>query len=430
MMLPVDRSVWEAPVVSLHENGLWYFLRAAPCLPKGNNFIIDSLGQFFAVTAGKRSSGTRAVGDLRRSLGLFSRTEKENALVAPKCDKLNSCPPPAGLKGEIDMNRLMHTLMFLFFVFMMTIPNPVMAVTTLKLATVTPSHHAYAVGANEFARLIKEGTNGEVIVKVFPAGQLGKGERELLEGIQLGTIDMAVTATGPVSNFSENMGVVDLPFLFTGYDHVDKVLDGAVGRRLLDDLKSAGIKGLSFFENGFRNFTNSRRRLKSPEDFKGLKFRTMENPVHLSSVRRLGAQAVPMSWGEVYTSLQTGVIDGQENPVAVVYTCKLSEVQKYLSLTGHFYSPAPLSMSLKKFGQLKPALKKLFLKAALKAAAFERKVIRDNEARQLKELKNQGMKIDTVDKALFIKAMAPVYNKFFDKYPGWKGIVEKIRGTR
>jgi len=327
------------------------------------------------------------------------------------------------------MNRLIHTMLFMILVFTLINLSPVMAATTFKLATVTPAHHAYAIGANEFARLISEGTGGEVIVKVYPAGQLGKGEREVLEGLQLGTIDMAVTATGPVSNFSENMGVVDLPFLFTSPDHVDKILDGPVGRRLLDGLKSAGIKGLAFFENGFRNFTNSKRILKRPEDFKGLKFRTMENPVHLASVRRLGAQAVPMSWGEVYTSLQTGVIDGQENPVAVVYTCKLSEVQKYLSLTGHFYSPAPLSMSLKTFEKLNPARQKLFMEAALRAAAFERRVIRDNEARQLKELKTQGMKVDTVDKALFIKAMAPVYNKFFDKYPGWKGIVEKIRGT-
>ena len=307
---------------------------------------------------------------------------------------------------------------------------PVYAKTTLKLAVVTPPHHAYALGAKEFARLVKDGTGGEVIVKVYAGGQLGKGERELLEGLQLGTIQLAVTATGPVSNFSPSMGVVDLPFLFTSPDHVDKVLDGAVGRELLDDLESAHIKGLSFFENGFRNFTNSRRRLRKPKDFIGLKFRTMENPVHLASVRQLGAQAVPMSWGEVYTSLQTGVIDGQENPIAIIHAYKLSEVQKYLSLTGHFYSPAPLSMSLKSFNQLKPEWQKLFLEAALEAAAFERKIIRDNEARQLKDLKAQGMVVDTVEKRPFIDAMAPVYDNFSMKYPDWKKILKKIRATQ
>lgn len=328
------------------------------------------------------------------------------------------------------MKRCIQMSLFLFLGLTLLITMPAQAKTTLKLATVTPAHHAYAVGAEEFARLVNEGTNGEVIVKVFSGGQLGKGERELLEGMQIGTIDMAVTATGPVSNFSPNMGVVDLPFLFTSPEHVDRVLDGPVGRELMDGLQSAGIQGLAFFENGFRNFTNSRRRLTKPEDFKGLKFRTMENPVHLASVRQLGAQAVPMSWGEVYTSLQTKVIDGQENPVAIVYAFKLSEVQKYLSLTGHFYSPAPLSMSLKKFKALKPEWQRLFMEAAVKAAAFERKLIRDNEAKQLQEIKARGMIVDTVDKTVFVEAMAPVYNMFYEKYSGWKAIVEKIRAAQ
>jgi tripartite ATP-independent transporter DctP family solute receptor len=324
--------------------------------------------------------------------------------------------------------KVFHMLLLLALVLL--IPSAPEAKMTLKLATVTPPHHAYALGAKEFARFVEEATKGEIIIKVFPGGQLGKGERELLEGMQIGTIDMAVTATGPVSNFCENMGVVDLPFLFTGPQQVDKVLDGPVGRQLLDDLESAKIKGLAFFENGFRSFTNSKRALVKPADFKGLKFRTMENPVHLESVRQLGAQAVPMSWGEVYTSLQTHVIDGQENPIAIVHSYKLNEVQKYLSLTGHFYSPAPLTMSLKKFNELKAEHRKLFLDGALKAAAFERKLIRDNEAKQLAELKAQGMVVSVVDKNTFVEAMAPVYAKFFEKYPGWKGIVEKIRATR
>ena len=308
--------------------------------------------------------------------------------------------------------------------------GPAMAKKTFKLATVTPSHHAYNQGAREFARLIKEGTKGEVIVKVYPGGQLGKGERELLEGMQVGTIDMAVTSTGPISNFSPDMGVLDLPFLFLSPAHVDKVLDGKVGRALLDSLSSANIKGLAFMENGFRNFTNSKRPLEKPADFAGLKFRTMENPVHLASVRQLGALATPMSWGEVYTSLQTGVIDGQENPVAIIHANKMNEVQKYLTLSGHFYSPAPLTMSLKKFNSLKPEWQKLFMDAALKAAAFERKVIRDNEAKQIKELKKWGMDVRTVDKAVFVEAMAPVYDKFKGENKNWVVIIEQIKAQK
>ncbi|MEE4352500.1 MAG: DctP family TRAP transporter solute-binding subunit [Desulfatiglans sp.] len=328
------------------------------------------------------------------------------------------------------MKRFAFTALGFLSVVVFTYTGSVLAETTLKLATVTPAHHAYNAGAREFARLIAEGTQGEVTIELFPAGQLGKGERELLEGLQLGTIHLAVTATGPISNFSPNMGVVDLPFLFQTSQHVDTVLDGSVGRELLDDLESMGIKGLAFFENGFRNFTNSRRELKRPSDFKGLKFRTMENPVHLASVRQLGAQAVPMSWGEVYTSLQTKVIDGQENPIAIIHAFKLSEVQKYLSLTGHFYSPAPLTMSLKKFKALKPAWQTLFMNAALEAAAVERKIIRDNEAKQLKELEAQGMVVTLVDKGLFVDAMDPVYVAFSKKYRDWERFLKKIRATK
>lgn len=327
------------------------------------------------------------------------------------------------------MKRIAWVYPFFLFLFIQFVALPVQAKTTLKLATVTPAHHAYALGAQEFARLIEEGSDGQIIIKVFSAGQLGKGERELLEGLQIGTIHLAVTATGPVSNFSPAMGVVDLPFLFTDPQHVDQVLDGPIGRELLDGLQAAGMQGLAFFENGFRNFTNSSRPLQRPDDFKGLKFRTMENPVHLASVRQLGAQAVPMSWGEVYTSLQTKVIDGQENPVAIIHAYKLDEVQKHLTLTGHFYSPAPLIISLNVFKGLEPQWQKLFFEAAVKAAAFERKLIRDNEAKQLKEIKARGMVVNTVDKAVFIEAMTPVYHTFFEKYPQWKKIVEKIRAT-
>jgi TRAP-type transport system periplasmic protein len=303
-------------------------------------------------------------------------------------------------------------------------------VMKLKLATVIPAKHAYNVGAREFSKRIKDATGGTVDIRVFPGGQLGTGEREVLEGMQIGNIDLAVTATGPISGFCPSMMVLDLPFLFRDCTHVDRVLDSMIGRDLLDDLEKSGLKGLAFFENGFRNFTNSARPLLKPADFKGLKFRTMENPVHLDSVRQLGAQAVPMSWGEVYTSLQTKVIDGQENPVAIIHAYKLNEVQEYLSLTEHFYSPAPLTMSLKRFASLKPEWQDLFIKTALEVAAFERKIIRDNEQKQLRDLKAWGMDISTVEKGNFFKAMQPVYEKYIARYPDWKTVIKNITETK
>jgi tripartite ATP-independent transporter DctP family solute receptor len=329
------------------------------------------------------------------------------------------------------MKRLIFTLLCLMFSAGLCSSGAVQAGTLkLKLATVTPPHHAYNQGATEFAKRVREATGGAIDIRVYPGGELGQGERELLEGMQIGTIDLAVTATGPVSGFSESMMVLDLPFLFRDYPHVDAVLDGPVGRKLLDDLEKTGLKGLSFFENGFRNFTNSVRPLREPSDFKGLKFRTMENPVHLASVRSLGAQAVPMSWGEVYTSLQTKVIDGQENPVAIIHVNKLNEVQKYLSLTGHFYSPAPLTMSLRRFESLKPEWQDLLIRIAVEVAAYERKIIRDNEEKQIQDLKAWGMDVRSVDKSLFVKAMEPVYAKFINEYPDWGPIIERIRATK
>lgn len=315
------------------------------------------------------------------------------------------------------------------FVFI-TMGSHAVAKTTLKLATITPDHHAYGQGAREFARLVKERTNGEVVVKVYTGGQLGKGERELLESMQLGLTDLAITATGPVSNFSQEMGVVDLPFLFTSNAHADRHLDGDVGDDLMKSLEKNGIKGLAFFENGFRNFTSKNTPLLTPEDFKGLKFRTMENPVHLKSVRQLGAKAVPMSWSEVYTSMQTGVIDGHENSIGIIYAFKINEVQKKLSMTGHFYSPAPLTMSLRKFNKLTPEHQDIVLQSAKDAAVFERKIIRENERKELKQLEAGGMEISYPDKAPFMEAMQPVYDYYADKYPSWKGILERIQADK
>jgi len=334
-------------------------------------------------------------------------------------------------KGGIDMKRTISIAFCLMVsASLMTALSVHAEVMRLKLATVVAPHHAYNEGAREFARRINGATGGAIDIRVYPGGQLGKGERELLEGMQMGIIDLAVTATGPISGFSQSMMALDLPFLFRDYNHVDTVLDSPVGRKLLDDLERARLKGLSFFENGFRNFTNSVRPLLKPKDFRGLKFRTMENPVHLASVRELGSQAVPMSWGEVYTSLQTKVIDGQENPVAVIHSHKLNEVQRYLSLTGHFYSPAPLTMSLHRFTSFKPEWQRLFIKTAVEVADYERKIIRDNEQKQIRDLKAWGMDVRNVDKAIFITTMKPVYAKFIKQYPDWEPIIEKIRETK
>ncbi len=177
-------------------------------------------------------------------------------------------------------------------------------------------------------------------------------------------------STAPLSGFSPSMGILDLPFLFRDYAHVDKVLDGPVGRQLMDEIEKAGMKGLAFWENGFRNLTNSKRAVKAPADAKGLKIRTQENKIHLAAWKAVGVNPVPMAWGEVYGALQQKAIDGQENPIAVIHSVKLNEVQKYLTLSQHVYSPAMIIISLKKWQSFSKEDQDLLMKAALETAAY------------------------------------------------------------
>jgi len=288
---------------------------------------------------------------------------------------------------------------------------------TMKLSTSVPASHPYNVGAQKFADLIKERTNGRIQITLYPDNQLGKGERELLEGLQQGTIDIYVGSTGPLGNFSPSMNILDIPFLFRDYAHVDKVLDGPIGKALLADLEKANLVGLAFWENGFRSLTNSKAAVRTPADAQGLKIRVMENKVHLLAWKTAGLNPTPMAWGEVYPALQQKVIDGQENPVAVVYAAKLYEVQKYFSATQHVYSPAPIIVSKKRWDQMPKADQELFRKTADEVAQFQRKINRDGDESKLKEMEGKGLVvIRDVDKAAWQKAMQPAFAEFAKQF--------------
>ncbi len=286
-----------------------------------------------------------------------------------------------------------------------------------RLYTPTPTEHVYTLGAQRFADLVRERTQGRIKITVFPSGQLAKGEREALEGLQQGTIDFYVGSTGPVGNFAPSFSMLDVPFLFRDFAHVDKVLDGDIGRSLLADLDRAHLKGLAFWENGFRNLTNSRRPVRQPADVKDIKLRTMENKVHIEAWRSLGAAPTPMAWGEVYGALQGHVIDGQENPIAVIHSTKLNEVQKYLTLTRHVYSPALIVIGSGRWKEIPKADQELMQKVALEVAPYQRKLGRDQEAKWVGELKHHGMDVvETVDAAAWQKAMKPVFDKYAQQY--------------
>jgi tripartite ATP-independent transporter DctP family solute receptor len=285
---------------------------------------------------------------------------------------------------------------------------------TMKLACTQGMDHPYMVGAQKFADLIKERTKGRIAIKLYPSNQLGKGEREMTEGIQQGAIDLLVTSTGPLGGFSPSINILDFPFLFRDFKHVDLVLDGAIGRKLLGDFEKINIKAIAFWENGFRHLTNSRRQVKKVEDGKGLKIRTMENKVHLAAWKAAGFNPTPMAWGEVFTALQQRVIDGQENPIAVFSSNKLWDAgQNYFSLTAHVYSPALLLVNKKTFDAMPREDRQLFLQTGLEVAKFQRKINRDEEEAKLTDATKRGVTVTRdVDRESFRKAMAPAYGEF------------------
>ncbi len=297
----------------------------------------------------------------------------------------------------------------------------------LKLGHAVAPEHPYHLGAIKYSEMIAQRTKNKVKIDVYPSTQLGN-ERDMVEGLQLGTIDLVVTSTGPLGSFVPKMFVVDLPFLFRDREHAYRVLDGPVGRELLEAFSARGIKGLAFWENGFRQITNNVRPIEKPEDLKGIKIRTMENKVHLASFKAFGASPTPMAWSEVYTALQQKTIDAQENPIAIVYYQKIYEVQKYLTLTGHFYSPTPLLMSLKAFNNLPPTIQKIMLDTAVECATYERNLLRDSEAKQLAELKAKGLQVSTPNKQPFQEAAASVYKEFESQFG--KEMIRQIMATK
>ncbi|MFZ5945447.1 MAG: TRAP transporter substrate-binding protein [Bacillota bacterium] len=296
----------------------------------------------------------------------------------------------------------------------------------LKIGHTLVADHPYQKGLEKFGEIVKEKTNGKFSVEIFPSAQLGS-EREAIEGVQMGTIDLTLVSTAPLAGFSDAFLVTDLPFIFTSREHAYKVLDGEIGKAMFDGLKGTGLVGLAYFENGFRNVTNSKLPVVKPEDMKGIKIRTMENQIHMDSFRTIGADPTPMAFGELFTALQQKTVDAQENPLPIIYTSKFFEVQNHLALTGHFYAPAPLLISDSLWNSLSADEKKIFQDAANEARDYERKIILDMDNSLLSELKANGMQVTEPDKAEWQKAMAPVYEKWQDKIG--KDLIDKVQAA-
>ncbi len=284
-----------------------------------------------------------------------------------------------------------------------------------RLGHVVNEKDGFHVAAVKFKELVEKRSNGRIKIQIYPNAQLGD-ERTLLEGLQMGSVDFAVITSGPISNFAPKFAVVDMPFLFKDAKTAYRVLDGSIGKDLLKELEKANLKGLAFAERGFRNLTNNKRPIHKPSDVKGLKIRVMQNPVYVDTFRALGANAVPMAWGDCLTALQQGTIDGQENPVNVIYAFKIYETQKYLAMTRHTYAPAVIMMGLNLWKQFSPSDQKLLLKCAQEAAEYERAWDNGQEAKQLDFIKAHGMTVTYPDLKAFRTAVKPVYDKYRPKF--------------
>lgn len=280
-----------------------------------------------------------------------------------------------------------------------------------------------------FAEAVRERTNGQVEVLVFAAEQLGSNA-EMIEMVEMGSLDAMMLPSGQQANYCPKFTALSLPFLFSDYDHVYRVLDGEIGEELLEGLSDHNMIQLAYWENGLRQFTNSKRAINRPEDMKGLKFRTPEDKLTIAIFNAYGASASPFAFSELYLALQQGTFDGQENPVSNIYANNFQNVQKYLTMVNYQYQPKNMIFSLTTWNRLPADIQKVLKEAAIEFGQEHRKAIRDSADQQLAELKAAGMQVGYPDTAPFIEQAQKVYEDFYSQYPWARDLVKRINALK
>lgn len=297
---------------------------------------------------------------------------------------------------------------------------------------VTDMEHPQNVGNNKFKELVEERSNGRIAVELHIAGALG-GAREIVEGVQLGTITMGDVENGPMDSFVQSAALWNLPYLFTSLDEIHAIQASDIGKNIQANFEDVGIKHLAFNDGGFRYFTNSKHPISTVADFKGLKIRVMESPIYIGMVEALGASAVPMAFSELYTGLQQGTVDGQENPLDLIYAQSYFEVQKYLSLSEHLYYPRQLIMNLDFFNSLPEDLQTIVQECAVEACEYQNNYFVEYTTKMLDVLKEKGMEVSEFDKAAAQEATKGIWVDYYemigngDKAAG-EEIVNRIAG--
>ena len=284
----------------------------------------------------------------------------------------------------------------------------------LKVAHVEPETRSTNRALLIFKQEVEEATNGSIKIEIYPNGALG-GDVQLTESVAMGTIDMALPSTSVLTSYTDNFGILDMPYLFKSSEAAFKAMDGKMGEYFNETLKSSGLINLGYTYNGPRSITNSVREIKKPEDLKGIKVRVMESPVFIDFFRTLGANPTPMSFTEVYTALQQGAVEAQENPPSLIFANKFYEVQKYLSVTEHVHNFLAFIMNAEKFNSLSDEQKNILQEKAKKYIEIQRNMELEDNNKYIELLTEGKLKINILtadEKEEFKKALQPMYDKY------------------
>lgn len=301
----------------------------------------------------------------------------------------------------------------------------------LKLAHVLPVGSNFDVGARKFKELLEESSGGRITVQIY-AGDMTGDEVEAAEMIQSGNLDMGWLSTGSLSAFVKDLMLLDMPFLFEDTDHVNRVLMGPIGDRLLAKFDGTLMKAIAFHEDGWREITSNKKPINSLSDVEGLKVRIMMNDMNADMYKALGALPTPIPSGEIYSSLQTGLVNGQDNGVLVANNVGYIEVQPYVCMIRHFYSSGVVLISEKSWKKLSDGDKVLVREAAVEAGKYQRAWFWKAETDLANELEAAG-KIQVTypeDRTAWVEAVRPVYRKYFEKYPEWESLVQSIKALQ
>lgn len=293
----------------------------------------------------------------------------------------------------------------------------------LKFGHVGEPGSLFAASAEEFAKRANARLGDKAKVVVFGSSQLG-GDKELLQKLKLGTVDFALPST-VMSSEVDAFGLFEMPYLVKDRNHMKKIEKDVVWPMLAPKVEAKGLKIIAVWENGYRHITNSKRPINTPEDLKGIKLRVPEGKWRVKMFQAYGANPSPMKFSEVFTALQTGVMDGQENPFTQIYSAKFQEVQKYLSLSGHVYTPAYVTVGKKKWDSLPADVRKILEDTARETQAFVYETAAKAETDLLEKLKAAGMQVNTPDKDAFIAASKSVYEEFGKEVQGAKEMIDR-----